>query len=204
MIFQCDDMDRALRSPELLPDARAHAERCQHCAEQLYLWTEISRLAPGLHEEWDSPQLWPSIRRELAAVAPVRAVRSTPPVWQWMLAAAAIVVLAVVLVQPWRGKPQSPDFLTEETLRDVERAESAYARSIEKLSAVTAPSLDQSASPLAAVYREKLVLLDSAIVEIKSNIESNRYNMYLQNQLASLYREKQKTLQDWLENAKRN
>jgi len=73
----------------------------------------------------------------------------------------------------------------------VERAESAYAKSIEKLSAVTAPSLDQSASPLAAVYREKLVLLDSAIVEIKSNIESNRYNMYLQNQLASLYREKQ-------------
>jgi hypothetical protein len=204
MIFQCDDMDRALRSPELLPDARAHAERCQHCAEQLYLWTEISRLAPWLHEEWDSPQLWPAIQRELAAAAPARAIRRTPPVWQWMLAAAAIVVLAVVLVQPWRGRPQTPDFLTEETLRDVERAESAYAKSIEKLSAVTAPSLDQSASPLAAVYREKLVLLDSAIVEIKSNIESNRYNMYLQNQLASLYREKQKTLQDWLENAKRN
>ena len=101
---------------------------------------------------------------------------------------------------PSPALPASPCY----SLAHVERAESAYAKSIEKLSAVTAPSLDQSASPLAAVYREKLVLLDSAIVEIKSNIESNRYNMYLQNQLASLYREKQKTLQDWLENAKRN
>ena len=47
MIFQCHDLERALRSPELLPDARAHAEQCAACREQLYLWTEISRLAPG-------------------------------------------------------------------------------------------------------------------------------------------------------------
>jgi hypothetical protein len=121
------------------------------------------------------------------------------------MAAAAVVALAAVLVQPWRAsRPPARDFLTEETLRDVERAEAAYAKSIEKLSTVTAQSLDQSASPLAGAYREKLVLLDSAIADLKSNITTNRYNVYLQNQLASLYREKQKTLQDWLENAKRN
>jgi hypothetical protein len=204
MIFQCDDLDRALRSPELMPDARAHAERCQQCAEQLYLWSEISRIAPGLHEEWDSPSLWPAIQHDLRAAAPPR-MSVKPKIWQWTLAAAAVVTLAAVLVQPWRTtRPASPDFLTEQTLRDVERAEVAYAKSIEKLSTMTAASLDQSATPLAAVYREKLALLDSGIAEIKSNIESNRYNVYLQNQLASLYREKQKTLQDWLENAKRN
>jgi len=64
--------------------------------------------------------------------------------------------------------------------------------------------LEQSPSPLAAAYREKLLLLDSSIEELKVNIASNRYNAYLQTQLASLYREKQKTLQDWLENAKRH
>lgn len=205
MIFQCDDLDRALRSPELMPDARAHAEHCRQCSEQIYLWAEISRLAPGLHEEWESPALWPAIERELSAAAPAAKRIRPPRTWQWVLAVAAMVALAAMLVQPWRsGAPQSRDFLTEETLRDVERAESAYAKSIEKLSAVTAPSLDQSASPLAGVYREKLMLLDSAIVELKANIATNRYNVYLQNQLASLYREKQKTLQDWLENAKRN
>jgi hypothetical protein len=95
-------------------------------------------------------------------------------------------------------------FPTEEMLRDVERAELVYAKSIGRLSAATTPSLDQSAAPVAAVYREKLALLDSAIAELKSNVAANRYNVYLQNQLASLYREKQKTLQEWLENAKRN
>ena len=70
MIFQCNDLERALRSPELMPDARAHAETCESCRQQLYLWTEISRLAPQLHQEWESPQLWSRIRADLVAVAP--------------------------------------------------------------------------------------------------------------------------------------
>ena len=202
MIFQCNDLDRALGSPELMPDARAHAEHCRECAEQLYLWTEMSRLAPQLHRKWESPGLWARIESDLRRPAPAR---RPVPIWRWALAAAAVVALAVTLTQTWPVQhPQDRDFLTEETLRDVERAEMAYAKSIARLSALASGSLDQSPAPLAAAYREKLVLLDSAITDLKSNIETNRHNVYLQNQLASLYREKQKTLQDWLENAKRN
>ena len=201
MIFQCDDLERALRSPELLPDARAHAERCERCSRQLYLWSEISRLAPGLHEEWESPALWTRIRADLAAAAPRRA---PIPIWRWALAAAAVVALAVALFMPWRSGQPSREFLTDDALREVQSAEAAYARSIEKLSSIAGERLRQSPAPLAEVYREKLALLDSAIADVKANIEGNRYNVYLQTQLASLYREKQKTLQEWLENAKRN
>jgi hypothetical protein len=199
MIFQCKDLERALRSPELMPDARAHAERCEQCSRELYLWREISRLAPALHQEWESPALWPEIRTQMAAEAP----RKTPPIWTRMLAAAAALVLAAVLLIPGRRPvPVSREFLTESALRDVQQAEGAYAKSIDRLSEVAGSSLNQSVLPLAEAYREKLVLLDSAIAEIKANIETNRYNTYLQNQLASLYREKQKTLQEWIENGK--
>jgi len=201
MIFQCNDLERALRSPELMRDAREHAERCQQCREQLYLWSEISRLAPGLHEEWDSPALWPRIRADLAAAAPSR---KPIPMWRWALAAAALVTLAVALAVPWRGGQPSRDFLTEDALREVQSAESAYTRSISKLSAVAGAGLQQSPAPLAAAYREKLAVLDSAIADVKANVDGNRYNIYLQTQLASLYREKRKTLEEWLENAKRN
>ena len=201
MIFQCKDLERALRSPELMPDARAHAERCEQCREQLYLWSEISRLAPGLHEEWGSPALWPRIRSDLVAVAPSR---KAIPIWRWTLAAAAVVTLAVAMFVPWRGGQPSRNFLTEDALYEVQTAESAYARSIAKLSAVAGDGLEQSPTPLAAAYREKLALLDSAIADVKANVDGNRYKVYLQTQLASLYREKQKTLQEWLENAKRN
>ena len=78
MIFQCDDLERALRTPELMPDARAHAETCEACRIQLSLWTEISRLAPQLHEEWESPELWPRIRATLAAEPP-RKPKLPPP-----------------------------------------------------------------------------------------------------------------------------
>ena len=204
MIFQCNDLERALRSPELMPDARAHAETCEECRQQLYLWTEISRLAPQLHQEWESPQLWSRIRADLVSITPPR---KTVPVWQWTLAAVAVVVLAIALslAHPWKSRQSArADFLTEDTLREVQQAENAYARFIAKLSAVAGKSIEQSSSPLASAYREKLLLLDSAIADLKTNVETNRYNVYLQNQLASLYREKQKTLQEWLENAKHN
>jgi len=201
MIFECHDLERALRFPELMPEARAHAERCSECREQLYLWSEISRLAPDLHEEWPSPDLWPRIRADLAAAAP-------PPkpiaIWRWTLAAAALVTLAVTLIAPWRGGQPSRDFLTEDALREVQQTESAYARSIDKLAAAAAKQFEQSPAPLAAAYREKLAVLDSAIADVKATVDTNRYNVYLQTQLASLYREKQKTLEEWLRNAKRN
>jgi hypothetical protein len=204
MIFQCQDLDRALATPELLPDARAHARDCPRCATQLFLWSEISRLAPELHEEWESPALWPRIE---AAAAARSAPRRALPVWRWSLAAAAVLALALVLSHPWRGGssgPHSRQFLTQDALRQVQQAEAAYSRSIDRLSAVAGPGLDQSASPLAALYREKLLVLDSAIADLRQNIQTNRYNVYLQGQLASLYREKQHTLQEWVENANRH
>ncbi|MBZ5727073.1 MAG: hypothetical protein LAP87_19000 [Acidobacteriia bacterium] len=202
MIIECADLDRALAIPELMPDARAHAERCERCRHQLYLWGEISRLAPQLHADWESPSLWPRIRAGLAA-EPARRVRT--PVWRWALAAAAMVAIAGALLGPWRSaRAPARDFLTEGALQEVQQAESAYARSIERLSAVAAPGLQQSPGPLAAAYREKLLLLDTAISDLTAHVERNRYNTYLRTELASLYREKQKTLQEWVAYAKRN
>ena len=202
MIFQCQDLDRALATPELMPDARQHARDCPRCAQQLFLWAEISRLAPQLHEEWPSPGLWPRIRSALAAHPPAR---RPVPVWRWTLAAAAVLTLALVLSQPWRSAaPHTREFLTQDALREVQQAEAAYSRSIDRLSALAGPALDQSPSPLAAVYREKLLVLDSAIADLKQNVDNNRYNLYLQGQLASLYREKQSTLREFMENANRN
>jgi hypothetical protein len=201
MIFQCNDLERALRSPELMPDARAHAENCEACRRELHLWTEISRVAPQLHEEWESPWLWGRIEAGMAESAPPRRV----PVWRWAMAAAASVLLAGVLLQPWRGsKPPDRQFLTDQALGEVQAAEAAYARSIEKLSGVAGQTLETSPTPLGSAYREKLRLLDSAIAELKTNVEDNRYNAYLRNQLATLYREKQRTLQEWTDHAKVN
>jgi hypothetical protein len=202
MIFQCEDLDRALATPELMPDARAHADRCPRCSQQLFLWNEISRAAPELREEWESPELWPRIQAAAAAVGPIR---RPIPFRRWALAAAATIALAVTLSQPWRASgPPTREFLTQDALREVQQNEAAYSRSIDRLTAVAGPGLEASPTPLAAVYREKLAVLDSAIADLKGTVAGNQYNIYLQGQLASLYREKQKTLREWMENANRN
>ena len=200
MILECGDLDRALRTPELMPDMRAHAGQCAACRDQLYLWDEISRLAPGLHEEWESAFLWPRIQANLAAEPTHRRT----PWWRLALAAAALVVLAAAL-QPWRiGRPANRELLTESALQEVQQAEKAYTRSIEKLSALAAQNLEYASSPTAAAYRERLTMLDSGIAELQATMENNRYNTYLRMELASLYRQKQQTLQEWLQNANRN
>jgi hypothetical protein len=217
MILECGDLERALRTRELMPDMRAHAEECAACRQQLYLWEEISRLAPGLHEEWESPFLWPRIQANLAAETARRGARQRLPWWRWALAATAVIVLAAAMMQPWlksglqsglqsgrNGKSADREFLTESALQEVQQAERAYARSIEKLAAVVAQNPERSSSPAAAAYREKLTLLDSGIAELKDTVESNRYNTYLRMELAALYRQKQQTLQEWLQNADHN
>jgi len=166
---------------------------------------ELERLAVQLHEEWDSPALWPRIRAELIAENSER-----KPAQFWLFAFAGALAILVLTVALTRVMPQSvvqstdPDFLTREALRDVERSEAAYAQSIERLAAIARPSLETSSTPLAAAYREKLVLLDAAIEDLKTNMNGNLYNAYLRNQLASLYRDKQSTLEEWLKNAKNN
>ena len=201
MILQCGDLERALRTPELMPDMRAHAETCAACAEQLHLWNEISRVAPQLRQEWESPFLWQRIEANLAAEVKPRRL----PVWRWAFGAAAVVALAMLMLIVWRpGLPKTRELLTEKALSEVEQAETAYAKSIEKLAVVAAKDLERSSSPLAAAYREKLALIDSAIAELKGNVERNRYNTYLRTELASLYQEKQKTLQEWMRNENRN
>jgi len=201
MILQCGDLERALRTPELMPDMRAHAENCTACAEQLHLWNEISRVAPQLRQEWESPFLWQRIEANLAAEVKPRRL----PVWRWAFGTAAVVALAVLMLIVWRpGLPKTRELLTEKALSEVEQAETAYAKSIEKLAVVAAKDLERSSSPLAAAYREKLALIDSAIAELKGNVERNRYNTYLRTELASLYQEKQKTLQEWMRNENRN
>ena len=205
MILQCSDLERALRTPELMPDMLAHAETCTRCAEELHLWNEMSRVAPQLREDWESPVLWQRIQANLSA-EPVQ--RRRVPAWRWAMAlgaACAVVAIAAMMMHPGRpGRPAERELLTEQALTEVQQAELVYAKSIQKLSGLAAKDLDQSTAPRASAYREKLALLDAAIAEAKGTLEQNRYNTYLRGELASLYQEKQKTLEEWLQHANRN
>ena len=165
---------------------------------------EISRAARGLRREWESPHLWPRIHAALAAeAAGAERRRASARVRSWLTlaAAAAVLVLGVsVFVRvPAPGPPIPAEaerrLLTERALQDVERAEGDYVRSLDALSRVAESKVEEADSPLMMSYREKLLLLDSAIAECRTRIERNRFNARLRQELLSLYREKQRTLQ---------
>jgi hypothetical protein len=206
MTFDCKDLERALAVPELLPDAREHAKVCDACRRELWVWSEISKVAPGLREDWESPDLWPKIREALAAEQ--RAAQRPRFDWRIIAGIAAVLVLAVGAFVFTRSRPatvarQDADFLTDQALQEVEKTEAAYRASIEKLSRLAQPKLTASDNPLAIADREKLLVLDSQISEVRSTADRNRLNAQLRTDLAELYREKQDTLKEILQSAQK-
>jgi hypothetical protein len=210
---QCRDLDRALRAED--PDLRAafeeHARECVACAAELSQWREIAAAAPSLKKSWDSPELWPRIRQRLAEesqrkAAPAAAGGS----WLRFLPAAAIVALFAIataglwvfrnsggrdpLTSHWQTT-RAP-LLTEKAVDEVDAAEKTYLDSIDNLSRLAGPRLAGASSPLMVNYREKLDVLDSAIAELKSSIDQNRFNTHLRRELLAVYKEKQRTLQE--------
>jgi hypothetical protein len=155
---------------------------------------QLDALAKDLHHEWDSPGLWPRI-----------AAAATPMQRQWtrlgMLAAmaAALIVGLYLYPRPKRNVlPAAADapLLSERALADVETAETAYRKSIDRLARVAAPRLNPPATPLLRAYAEKLALLDGAIAGLRSEVDRNGFNAHLHLQMAAVYRDKQKTLEE--------
>jgi anti-sigma-K factor RskA len=211
----CDDRDHILKdgTPTEWTALEAHAATCSSCAEELRAWKSLSMAAEELRDYTDSPSLWPRIQRSLAEESARTKLSKTPwsreIFWQSVsfsrqAIAASAVVLVLTFSAGWfylhRAVPaQSADFLKTKALAEVERTESAYMQAIDKLAADAKPQLENPETPLLANYREKLLVLDSAIDDLRAQTGQNPCNAHLRYQLLAMYQEKQRTLQEILE-----
>ncbi len=224
MNVSCKDLDCILERQDAaeLAALEAHAAGCDACREQLALEREISTAARGMQRSWESPDLWSRIRERLAAEPKPAGSRWNLSLifeswgfnWQMVAATAALALMAVVstwLVLGYRPAEPGPHreprdvagaeqrLLTEEALTEVQRAETAYISSIERLSKLAVPKLQAADSPLLVNYREKLLVLDSAIAECRAQLDQNRFNAHLRRELLSIYQMKQATLTEVLQ-----
>jgi hypothetical protein len=211
MSWTCRRLRTALRRGEqATPRLASHAAGCAECGEMLRAFEAISREAAGLQRSWDSPQLWPRIRESLASApaAPAAAEPSSETAAGWRLLPAAAVVFLVLLssVGLWvfRNAParelippagSREPLLNEQALDDSERAEASYVLAIETLARLAEPSLRAPNDSLLVNYREKLMILDSAITDLRAQLEDNRFNNHLRRELLAVYQEKQRTLE---------
>lgn len=214
----CRRVDRALRRGDRPAGAAAeHAARCARCAARIAAFSRIDEAAPSLRKSWESPQLLGRILDAVDAGARPApeppAPRARRPLSPWVPAAyaAALVLLSTAGLwvfrdspnrNPFSGAASESPFLGEDAMRDVEQKEAAYVASIDRLSSLARSKAGEPASPLAASYREKLLVIDSAIAECRAQIEQNRYNAHLRRELLAMYGEKKRTLEELLKEVK--
>jgi hypothetical protein len=213
----CEDRDRILLdgTPAERAALEAHSANCAVCTEELRCWKALSAAAREMRDYSDSPLLWSRIERALSAEAAANNQRSGRWAWLsigfglslgWQTAVATTLVLILTVFAGWLYWPPAgpgpggdESLLKSPALADVERAQTAYVQAIDKLAAEAKPALENPATPLQASYREKLLVLDSAINDLRAQAGMNPSNAHLRRQLLAMYQEKQQTLEDILE-----
>jgi hypothetical protein len=217
MNIKCEDRDRIFEdgTPAEWAALEAHSASCAPCAEELRSWKALSVAAKELRDYSDTPSLWPRIERALTTAAAANKNRAERWGWLslgfglslgWQTAAAAALVLVLTVSAGWvyfhRTPPVGPgdqSLLKSPALAEVDRAQAAYEQAIDKLAVEAKSELESPATPLQASYREKLLVLDSAINDLRAQAGMNPSNAHLRQQLLAMYQEKQQTLQEILE-----
>jgi hypothetical protein len=218
MNVTCKDRERIFKGGTAADWAalEAHAVGCAVCAEEVRAWKSLSLSAKELQDYSQSPELWRRIERALVEQDARKAQQAEGKRWfsflpnisvGWQTALAGAFVLIFTVSLSWivlptpTVKPVKEDstLLKSAALKEVESAESAYEKAIDKLAAEAKPQLDNPATPLMANYHEKLLVLDSAIDDLRAQAGMNPSNAQLRYQLLAMYQEKQRTLEDVLE-----
>ncbi len=217
MNISCIDRDRVFLdgSAEEWAALEEHAAGCAACAEEIRAWKSLSTAAEELRDYRRDAQLWRKIATSLKEQG-----QSEPGGrgfwkrlgfgseaglgWRTVLAGALVLVLAVSGIYVVRRQMRAPDagqsqLLKNSALAEVERTERDYRKAIDQLATEAKPELDSPATPLMASYKEKLVVLDGAIDELRTEAGRNPSNAHLRYELLAMYQEKQQTLQEVLE-----
>jgi len=217
MKINCEDRERIFRdgTAEEWAALELHAATCAECGEELHAWKALSVAAEELRDYRPIPGLWRRIESSLQEQSEkerlrqrswdwLKILRNIPVGWQAALAGAMVLALTVsgayFLMHRTPTAPSAGNrLLKTDALKRVEEAESAYVLAIDKLAADAKPQVEDSASPLMVSYREKLMVLDSAIDDLRAQAGENPSNAHLRHQLLTMYQEKKETLTEVLE-----
>jgi hypothetical protein len=216
MNISCNDRERIFLdgSAEEWTALEEHGAACPACAEEIRAWKALSTAAAELRDYREDPQLWMKIENSLREKEQSRSVHrgfweklgfrgDISLGWRTALAGALVFVLALsgVYVVRHRGKadPGESSLLKNSALAEVERTERDYMKAIDTLATEAKPELDSPSTPLMASYKEKLIVLDSAIDELRTEAGRNPSNAHLRYELLAMYQEKQQTLEEILE-----
>ncbi len=217
MNVTCEDRERILLdgTAEEWLALEEHGTGCPACREELRAWKQLSMAAAELRDYREHPEFWTRIESSLvkeqrkveqraSGWKSIFVLGQMPSVWQFGLATTMVLVLTLAggyLIVDRQKTPAAnkTGLLKDATLASVERTEQEYMKAIDRLASEAKPQMESNNSALMASYQEKLVVLDSAIDELRSEAGQNPSNAHLRYQLLAMYQEKEATLRDILE-----
>ena len=216
MNISCRDRERIFLdgSAEEWAALEQHAAGCPVCEQEVRAWKALSSAAEELRDYREDTQLWKKIEGTLRETAKGKVLwrrfserlgawGEIPFGWRTALAGALVLALAFsgayFLRHQNASDPGQNRLLKNSALAEVERTQRDYMKAIDTLAGQAKPELDSPSTPLMASYKEKLIVLDSAIDELRAETGRNPSNAQLRYELLAMYQEKQQTLEEILE-----
>lgn len=182
---------------------RSHLGKCPDCAEKARQDAELLSLAQSLKKPMAVPYLWTRIERSLQEEQVRSRQKCFGQVFRrpWILypvSAVFCLVLLVGLFLLFRPGIKESGLLADSALRRVERRETRYERSIEKLEAGVLPQFSDLGLELMFLYRDRLETIDEQITQCKEALLENPGNAHIRRYMLAAYQDKKGTLREVL------
>lgn len=201
----CSRFEESLREHDVaaIEEYSEHLGGCGDCAALARDWTAITIEA----KSWPAPEESPRFRQTVlsAVERDLDRIERSSRHRRWLTAAAAALLMTLGMAAVWSRISESPAnpldewIVRNKALAAVERSETEYKDSIERLATIVAKTAPNADSPKLASLQEKILLLDQAISECEALVDENPYHADLRHQLLAVYRQKDEALREVLE-----
>jgi hypothetical protein len=201
--MSCDRFQKYDRGKIAENKFRQHLETCSDCQKSVVEDEKLLSQAKFLKKQLEAPSLWTRIERNLVDEMHRRQSKGRMILFQkrWMLYPASALVVFLLgsgLFFLLRPGIKGQDLLADSALRRIERRETRYERSIQKLEIDARPQLADLDFELLLLYKDRLATIDDQIAQCKEALSTNSGNAHIRRYMLAAFQDKKDTLREIL------
>jgi hypothetical protein len=196
--MSCQKFEMYINENLDLESLKIHIESCDECRKAYQMDEQIMQRARDLNTNLTVPDLWPALENNILKKRTVIHKFKKNKKILYAAAATFLIFTTLFIFDSYWGDHSTDRILSKNALEKVKKAENKYIEAIEELESTAYLNLENTAEPLAQLYRNKLLLIDQQIANCRMALETNPANSHIRRYLMAALKDKRETLEEIL------